>query len=383
MASLREELSMALPGLQKAVFSQPADKLSDQKVTVRPVRIKGTLSYQVERFRENKAFHQNLDESALLSLVDSQLDGRYRQVLIVGERESAQYVLRQKGGYKKTGRSAALPRPGAPEAHNRAKEYILREGENIPALVDLGIFTPDFRIVRSKYDKYKQINRFVELVDQELSRYEGREIRILDFGCGKSYLTFILYYYFAVKRGIRARIIGYDLKADVVEHCNQIAQKYGYEGLRFQVADVTRDALSQEPIDMVVTLHACDTATDYALDYAIRRKVKHIFSVPCCQHEVNSSIHKGGQLDLLLSNGIMKERLCALLTDSIRAAVLEAKGYELDMIEFIDFAHSPKNIMLRASYTGRCRPGGLAQALALKEQYGFNQTLIDLQRERA
>lgn len=383
MASLREELSMALPGLQKAVFSQPADKLSDQKVTVRPVRIKGTLSYQVERFRENKAFHQNLDESALLSLVDSQLDGRYRQVLIVGERESTQYVLRQKGGYKKTGRSAALPRPGAPEAHNRAKEYILREGENIPALVDLGIFTPDFRIVRSKYDKYKQINRFVELVDQELSRYEGREIRILDFGCGKSYLTFILYYYFAVKRGIRARIIGYDLKADVVEHCNQIAQKYGYEGLRFQVADVTRDALSQEPIDMVVTLHACDTATDYALDYAIRRKVKHIFSVPCCQHEVNSSIHKGGQLDLLLSNGIMKERLCALLTDSIRAAVLEAKGYELDMIEFIDFAHSPKNIMLRASYTGRCRPGGLAQALALKEQYGFNQTLIDLQRERA
>lgn len=383
MASLREGLSMALPGLQKAVFSQPADKLSHQKVTVRPVRIKGQLSYQVERFRENKAFHQNLDETALLSLVDSQLDGRYRQVLIVGERESAQYVLRQKGGYKKTGRSAALPRPGAPEAHNREKEYILREGENIPALVDLGIFTPDFKIVRSKYDKYKQINRFVELVDQALRRYEGREIRILDFGCGKSYLTFILYYYFSVKRGIRARIIGYDLKADMVEHCNQIAQKYGYEGLRFQVADVTRDALSQEPIDMVVTLHACDTATDYALDYAIRRKVKHIFSVPCCQHEVNGSIHKGGQLDLLLSNGIMKERLCALLTDSIRAAVLEAKGYELDMIEFIDFAHSPKNIMLRASYTGRCRPGGLAQALALKEQYGFNQTLIELQRERA
>lgn len=383
MASLREELSMALPGLQKAVFSQPADKLSHQKVTVRPVRIKGQLSYHVERFRENKAFHQNLDETALLSLVDSQLDGRYRQVLIVGERESAQYVLRQKGGYKKTGRSAALPRPGAPEAHNREKEYILREGENIPALVDLGIFTPDFKIVRSKYDKYKQINRFVELVDQALRRYEGREIRILDFGCGKSYLTFILYYYFSVKRGIRARIIGYDLKADMVEHCNQIAQKYGYEGLRFQVADVTRDALSQEPIDMVVTLHACDTATDYALDYAIRRKVKHIFSVPCCQHEVNGSIHKGGQLDLLLSNGIMKERLCALLTDSIRAAVLEAKGYELDMIEFIDFAHSPKNIMLRASYTGRCRPGGLAQALALKEQYGFNQTLIELQRERA
>lgn len=371
MANLREELAAALPGLQKAVFSQPADKLADQKVTVRPVRMKGKLSYQVERFRDNKAFHQNLDDTALLSLVENELEGRYRQVLIVGESESTQYVLRQKGGYKKTGRSAALPRPGGDQVHNREKEYILREGENIPALVDLGVFTPDFKIVRSKYDKYKQINRFVELVDQELGRYEGREIRILDFGCGKSYLTFILYYYFVVKRGIRAKIIGYDLKADVVEHCNQIAQKYGYAGLRFQVADVTKDALSEEAIDMVVTLHACDTATDFALDYAIRRKVKHIFSVPCCQHEVNSSIHKGGELDLLLNHGIIKERVCALLTDSIRAAVLEARGYELDMIEFIDFAHSPKNIMLRASYTGRCRPGGLEQALALQEQYGF------------
>ena len=379
MANLREELAAALPGLQKAVFSQPADKLSDQKVTVRPVRMKGKLAYQVERFRDNKAFHQNLDDTALLSLVDNELEGRYRQVLIVGERESAQYVLRQKGGYKKTGRSASMPRPGGDQAHNRAKEYILREGENIPALVDLGVFTPDFRIVRSKYDKYKQINRFVELVDQELGRYEGREIRILDFGCGKSYLSFILYYYFVVKRGIRAQIIGYDLKADVVEHCNQIAEKYGYAGLRFQVADVTRDALSEEAIDMVVTLHACDTATDYALDYAIRRKVKHIFSVPCCQHEVNGSIHKGGQLDLLLNHGIIRERLCALLTDSIRAAVLEARGYELDMIEFIDFAHSPKNIMLRAGYTGRCRNGALEQALALQEQYGFKQTLLDLQ----
>ena len=379
MANLREELASALPGLQKAVFSQPADKRSDQKVTVRPVRMKGKLSYQVERFRDNKAFHQNLDDTGLLALVDNELDGRYRQVLIVGEHESTQYVLRQKGGYKKTGRSASMPRPGGDQAHNREKEYILREGENIPALVDLGVFTPDFRIVRSKYDKYKQINRFVELVDQELGKYAGREIRILDFGCGKSYLTFILYYYFVVKRGIQAQIIGYDLKADVVEHCNQIAEKYGYEGLRFQVADVTRDTLSEEAIDMVVTLHACDTATDYALDYAIRRKVKHIFSVPCCQHEVNGSIHKGGQLDLLLNHGIIRERLCALLTDSIRAAVLEAKGYELDMIEFIDFAHSPKNIMLRASYTGRCRPGGLEQALALQEQYGFKQTLLDLQ----
>lgn len=379
MARLTQTLAAALPGLSKAVFSQPVDQLDSQKLTVRPVLLKNTLYYQLERFTDRKAFHQNLDEQQLLQLAETQLEGRYRQVLIVTDSESCQYVLRQNGSYKKSGSVPSLPRPGGGQGHNREKEYILREGENIPALVDLGIFTKDFRVVRSKYDKYKQINRFIELVDQDLSKYQGREIHILDFGCGKSYLTFILYYYFAVKRGIKAQIIGYDLKADVVAHCGQIARKYGYEGLRFEVADVTKDRLSQEPIDMVVTLHACDTATDYALDYAIRRRVKHIFSVPCCQHEINSSIHKGGELDLLMEHGIIRERMCALLTDSIRAAVLEARGYALDMIEFIDFEHSPKNIMLRASYTGKCRGKGMEAARKLRDQYGFRQKLLELQ----
>ena len=377
MARLREELAAAQPGLHKAVFSQPVDKLSDQKVTLRPVRIKGKLSYQAERFRDNKAFHQNLDEDALLALVENELDGRYRQVLIVGEQGSTQYVLRQKGGYKTTGRSAALPRPGD-QAHNREKAYILREGENIPALVDLGVFTPDFKIVRSKYDKYKQINRFVELVDQELSRYEGRKIRILDFGCGKSYLTFILYYYFSVKRGLKATIIGYDLKADVVERCGKIAEKYGYTGLEFVHADVSRDVLTDRKIDMIVTLHACDTATDFALHYAITKGADFIFSVPCCQHEINAGIHKGGDLDLLLHHGIIQERLSALLTDSIRAAVLEDMGYQVDMIEFIDFDHSPKNLMIRARRGGKKSTAGREEAQRLAARYGFTQKLLEL-----
>lgn len=379
MARLTREFAAALPGLCKAVFSQPVDKLDYQKVTVRPMLLKNTVYYQVERFQDNKAFHQNLDGQQLRRLVETEMKGRYRQVLIVTDSESCQYVLRQNGSYKKSGSAPSLPKPGGIQGHNREKEYILREGENIPALVDLGVFTKDFQIVRSKYDKYKQINRFIELVDQELSKYQEQEISILDFGCGKSYLTFILYYYFAVKRGVRAKIIGYDLKADVVEHCNQIARKYGYEGLRFEVADVTKDRLSDEPIDMVVTLHACDTATDFALDYAIRRRVKHIFSVPCCQHEINGSIHRGGELDLLMEHGIIKERVCALLTDSIRAAVLEARGYELDMIEFIDFEHSPKNIMLRANYTGKCRKKSMEAAQQLRDNYGFSQKLLELQ----
>lgn len=379
MARVFQELEQALPTLGKAVYSQLADRLSASKVTVRPLAIKGQLRYQIETFRDNKAFHKNVDGPELLLIAQNELEGRYRQVLLVSDKESAQYVLRQRGDYKKSSSSPSLPRPGGAESHNRSKEYILREGENIPALVDLGIFTGDFKIIRSRYDKYKQINRFIELVDQELRDYGGQEISILDFGCGKSYLTFILYYYFAVKRGMKAKIIGYDLKADVVEHCNEIAEKYGYENLRFETADVSRDRLSDEHIDMVVTLHACDTATDFALDYAIRHGVKHIFSVPCCQHEINGSIHKGGELDILLEHGIIRERVCALLTDSIRTAVLQSRGYELDVIEFIDFEHSPKNIMLRARYTGKFRRKYLDQALALREKYGFDQKLLELQ----
>ena len=374
---ITQELEAALPTLAKAVFSQPVEKCAAAKLVVRPVLLRGERRYQAERFQDNKAFHQNLDEAALLRLCDEELAGRYRQVLILTERESRQYVLRRDGSYKKSGGGAPVPRPGGALSHNREKDYILREGEEIPALVDLGVFTKDFRIVRAKYDKYKQINRFVELVAQGVP--DGDEpIRILDFGCGKSYLTFILYWYFAVKCGRRTEIVGYDLKADVVERCASIARRYGYEGLRFEVADVTRDALTDTPIDMVVTLHACDTATDYALAYAIKRRVKHIFSVPCCQHEINLSIHRGGELDLLLEHGIVKERVSALLTDAIRAAVLESEGYAVDLIEFVDFEHSPKNLMIRASYTGKRRTGGRERAEALQRSYGFRQSLLEL-----
>ena len=233
------------------------------------------------------------------------------------------------------------------------------------------MFTPDLRIVKAKYDKYKQINRFIELVDDAFRASEQQEITILDFGCGKSYLTFILYYYFTVKRGVKATILGYDLKEDVVEHCNAIAQKYGYDGLRFVVSDVTRDTLADTHVDMVVTLHACDTATDYALWYAVEKGVKHIFSVPCCQHEINATIHKGGDFDVLLRHGLLQERFSALLTDSIRAAVLEDMGYTVDVIEFIDFAHSPKNLMLRCVKDRRAGERNLSAAWELAEKYGF------------
>ncbi len=378
--NLTNELSAALDRLSKAVFSQPLDKSAEQKLTVRPLQHKGRRLFQVERQRGAQAFHQNLEGEALLALCADQLDGRYRQALIVTEESAAQYSLRQNGLYKKSG-GAALPRPAGIQGHDREKQYLLREGEAIPALVDLGVFTPDYRIVKARYDQYRQINRFVELIDQAFTDSEEKAITILDFGCGKSYLTFILYYYFAVRRGMEVKIIGYDLKADVVEHCNAIAEKYGYDGLRFVHADVSKDVLYGEKVDMVVTLHACDTATDYALHYAIEKGAKRIFSVPCCQHEINAAMHKGGELDIFMRHGIVRERMAALLTDSIRSLILEDRGYTVDLIEFTDFDSTPKNLMIRARYTGKKSGAGRAAAFELAERYGFRQTLLELEKD--
>lgn len=378
VSRLTAALAAALPELVKVVLSQPVGALSAAKVTIRPIMLKGARMYQVESFSGAQAFHSNYDEDGLVRFFDAELDGRYRQVLIVSQSASTQYILRARGGYKGR-RQASVARPGgAPAPHNREKHYILAEGENIPALVDLGVFSPDFHIVRAKYDKYKQINRFIELVDDELSSASLRDITILDFGCGKSYLTFILYYYFTVKRGMNVRIIGYDLKADVVARCNAIAEKYGYTGLHFVCADVSRDVLYDEAIDMIVTLHACDTATDYALNYALKKGAKYIFSVPCCQHEVNSTIKRGGELDIFMGHGIIKERMSALLTDAVRAEILSDMGYNVDMIEFVDFEHSPKNIMIRAVKRGAAGRGRIEAARALADKYAFSQTLLDL-----
>ena len=377
MSRLTEDLALGLEKLSRLVLSQPIDKTCDPKISVRPVTLRGRRLYQVERFRDNKAFHENLEGESLLRLVEADFDGRYRQALLVTEEESAQYSMKAGGDYKRHG-GAAVPRPAPTGGNNREKQYLLPEGEPVPALVDLGVFTPDYRIVRAKYDKYRQINRFLELIDQAF-RDDGREeLTVLDFGCGKSYLTFILYYYFAVKQGRRVQIIGYDLKKDVVEHCNAVAEKYGYTGLRFVHADVSRDALYGERVDMIVTLHACDTATDYALHYAIQKGADYIFSVPCCQHEINLQMKKGGELDVFLRHGIVRERMAALLTDEIRTLVLEDMGYKVDVIEFTDLENSPKNLMLRARRTGRRSDRGRALARELAARYGFTQTLLEL-----
>ncbi|RHU70696.1 SAM-dependent methyltransferase [Ruminococcaceae bacterium TF06-43] len=318
MSIVVSDLSERLDTLTKLVLAEPVARIGHSRVTVRPLTLRGKAFFQLEYQQGQKVAHRNVARGALLETFEQELDGLFRSVTLCTETETRQYVRKTNGAYKCTAKS------GAARAYGRD------------------------------------------------------EITILDFGCGKSYLTFVLYYYFAVKRGVRAKIIGYDLKEDVVEHCNEVAARYGYTDLHFVVADVTRDVLYDEHIDMLVTLHACDVATDYALHYAISRGVEHIFSVPCCQHEVNKTIQKGGDFDILLSHGLFQERFSALLTDAIRAAVLEDEGYDVDVIEFIDFAHSPKNLMLRCHRTGHRGTKKLTESRRLRDQYGFEQTLLSL-----
>ncbi len=253
---------------------------------------------------------------------------------------------------------------------------------DVPALVDLGVFTKDGKVVKSKYDKYKQINKFIELIDHEIRKNDYKELTILDFGCGKSYLTFVLYYYFVEIKKINVKMIGLDLKEDVIKKCNEIAKRYNYENLHFELGDINGYKYNNK-VDMVITLHACDTATDYALYNAIKWNTKMIFSVPCCQHELNAQMNSE-DLSILTNYGIIQERVAALMTDAIRANLLESLGYKTQLLEFIDIAHSPKNILVRAvksNISKEKREKALKEVDNLVKEFNFDQTLYRLLKE--
>lgn len=366
-------------GFIKIVATKPKHNYEYEKRIVRPITLKGENYAQVEKFKNKQVFHENIKIESVENYLNTVLSNNYWQIAVHQEGTTTTYFI--KGDNIKQVISSNNLKSTSSE-NNRKKQYILNEGENIPALVDLGVFTKEFKIINSKYDKYRQINRFIELIDDCFKKSNLKEISILDFGCGKSYLTFIVYYYFCKIKGIKAKIIGYDLKEDVVKDCNAIAKKYGYTDLRFVKADVSKDTLSSDHIDMVISLHACDTATDYALSYAIHKNVKYIFSVPCCQHEINLSIKKGGDLDILTKYGIIKERCSALLTDAIRGDILEDMGYSVDVLEFVDLAHSPKNLMIRATKTTGICNKNLENIIALKDKYAFDQTLFELVKDK-
>ena len=344
--------------------------------------LKKEESYQVERYTQKQVFHENLSFEAVQNYINQELGTHFFQLNAWGNGKEYQILVSKKGKIHKTEKVCSNP-PKEQQAHNRKKQYLSPEGELIPPLMDMGIFTKEGKIVRSMYDKYRQINRFVELIDDVIRKEEDRkEWNIIDFGCGKSYLTFILYYYFTEIKGKTVHMTGLDLKEDVIRKCNQAAEKYGYENLHFELGDIN-GYQPKEPIDMVITLHACDTATDFALYNAISWDASLIFSVPCCQHELNAQM-ESERFSILTRYGLIQERTAALMTDAIRGNLLEACGYKTDLLEFVDLSHTPKNILIRAK-KGKVRKEQkekmLREVEALMEEYHLKPTLYALLKD--
>ena len=363
--------------LIQVTASGQAEKNDFLKAKIRPVLTKGVLHFQAEEFIGKQAFHKNLTAEEAMDYLEGLMETSFRQLQLEAQDKSGTVLVSKKGKVtiqrkrqdsgSTGGSDAALKAAWAGGlSHTRKKRYILEEGIPVPFLVELGVQTKDGAIVHAKYDKFRQINRFLEFIEDVLPKLDKeKETRIIDFGCGKSYLTFAMYYYLKVLKGYPVRITGLDLKTDVIEHCSRLAKKFGYDSLEFLHGDIASYEGTDE-VDMVVTLHACDTATDYALEKAVRWNAKVILSVPCCQHEVNKQM-KSELFAPVFHYGIIKERMAALYTDALRAEVLEAMGYRVQILEFIDMEHTPKNLLIRAVKQGKRKENREAIEAILKE----------------
>lgn len=367
---LKDKLSQYINvNLKEIIISNARNKDGITKIKVRPVLLKQDVAYQVSSFKGKQVFHENMTPETLCENCIKWLQNDFGQMevhheqgmLICLTNKKGTLTIKEKRNVNLNGGRASVDKAKQSVqaekrlqelAHNRKKQYILEENIPVGFLIDLGVQTPQGKIIHSAYDKFRQINRFLEFVEDVLPALEDKEvIRILDFGCGKSYLTFAIYHYLHELKKKDVQIIGLDLKEDVIAHCNALKDKYGYKNLRFLTGDI-KDYTGQDEVDMVVTLHACDVATDYALYKALKWNAKVILSVPCCHHEVNRQISNEA-LRPMLKYGIVKDRMAALVTDSLRALILEKQGYEAQLLEFIDMTHTPKNILIRAVKTDK------------------------------
>nr|WP_240544406.1 SAM-dependent methyltransferase [Exiguobacterium algae] len=353
--------------LVSATISQPRQKSSDiRRIKLKPVLLKNAYHIQFEYQYERVMNHKNMTPDEAVMELNELLES-FRQGQFQLKESDLQFQLSKK--FKVTFKERSTAKKEASLSHNREKQYVLPVDEPVPFLIRLGIQSPDGKVKRQKYDKFKQINRFLEFIEDSLKHLPtDRTVRILDFGSGKSYLTFALYHFLHEMKGYDVHITGLDLKKEVIEECAGIAKDLGYERLEFLVGDIN-EYEGESAVDMVVTLHACDVATDMALARAVRWGAKVILSVPCCQKELNRQLN-APSLELMLQHGLIKERFASLATDSIRAELLGLVGYDTQLLEFIDLEHTPKNIMIRAYLTNR-------QATAeAKERYlAFKQLL--------
>lgn len=331
------------------------------KIKVRPVMIRDSLYFQVSRYTDKQVFHENMTAEDALETLSGWILHDFRQAQIRMQDEMVTVLVSKKGKATVKSKKAACIETQNLE-HNRKKQYIIEEGTAVPFMIDLGVMTESGKIIRTRYDKYRQINRFLEFIEDILPELPtDRTVHIIDFGCGKSYLTFAMYYYLKVLKHYDIRITGLDLKQKVIEDCQALADRYGYDGLQFLCGDIA-DYNGTDEVDMVVTLHACDTATDYALYKAVKWHASVILSVPCCQHELNRKM-QCETLSGAFQYGLIKERTAALMTDAMRGQLLEMKGYKMQLLEFIDMEHTPKNILIRG-----VKSKGLLPKAARKQQ---------------
>ena len=341
--------------LRQIIISGAREKVGASKVKVRPILIKDNLVYQFTKTVGAGELHSNHDKAKAIRLIGGYMEQGFKQLQLEHRKATVSVLVSKKGKMtiREKGQSGEGFKP-QDLRHNRQKKYILNPKKKVGFLMDLGVMSRDGAIVKAHYDKFRQINRFLEFVEDVLWKLPtDREIAIIDFGCGKSYLTFAMYYYLKELKGLDVRIVGLDLKAEVIAKCNKLSKKYGYEKLNFIQGDIASyDKVSK--VDMVVTLHACDTATDLALAKAVQWQAGVILSVPCCQHELNTQI-SNEVLAPVLSYGIIKERMAALITDALRAQMLEEVGYDTQILEFVDMEHTPKNLLIRAIKTDKTK----------------------------
>lgn len=362
---------------QKIIISNPSSKNGEFKKIIAEEKAQGFL---LSKYTEKQAFHENPSKPELVERLFALTDNKFRQINAFSPDGEHILLISKKGVCKYSHKKSAVCKSTVTDSHNRKKRYLLNEGEVIAPLVDMGVFSADGKIINSMYNKYRQINRFLEIIDDEISAGGVTNLNCIDFGCGKSYLTFVLYYYLTEIRKIKVNMIGLDLKSDVIDKCNAAAQKYGYKNLRFQLGDINGYKAPFD-VDMVITLHACDTATDYALFNAVNWNAKYIFSVPCCQHELNGQIAPE-EMSILSRYGIIKERFSALATDAIRGNLLEYCGYKTQILEFVDLDHTPKNILIRGvkrkKTSADIKKRALDEVKSLCKEFNFKPTLCTL-----
>ena len=374
--------------LIKIVFSDRKSR-DFNKVIIKPIILKSAKNIQIESFKDNKAFHKNIDLNNLQELEDNLKEyiDNFKQILLQIEGSDISFI-RKKENFSRKEKDSNLIKTS--NDHNKKKQYILNEGDKIDFLIELGLMSAEGKILKSSYSKFKQINKYLEFIDDVIEELKSKKlidnhINILDFGCGKSYLTFALYYYLKhYRKDLSFSIVGLDLKKDVIEFCNKLAQKLNYENLEFLNGNI-KDYDKSKEVDLVFSLHACNNATDYSLEKALSLSAKAILAVPCCHHEFFEKIQKSKNSDfyntlkIMLDNGVVLDKFATLATDSFRSLALEVCGYKTKMIAFIDMEHTPKNILIRAI---KSKSSNLKEKLKeynrLKDFLGINPLLEDL-----